>query len=71
MGTRCFFSATSSVVGLLAYFYIRFGFGVREGASINAVIVTARPFLLMNIPFWLGIIVSIWRTSVGTSIVID
>src|SRR5258706_3114128 len=70
-GLGVLFSAMCSVIGLVAYLYLRFGFGLPEAAFITALVITAAPFLLMNVSFWLSVIASIWRTRVGTSTVSD
>jgi hypothetical protein len=70
-GLGVLFSALGSGIGLVVYAYLRFGFGLHRGALVTGLIIAACPFLLMNIPFWLGVIMSIWRTRVGNSTVSD
>jgi hypothetical protein len=68
LGLGVLFSAMFSILGLLAYLFLRFAFGLREGALVTALVITALPFSLMQVTFWPGVIASMWRTRVGSSI---
>jgi hypothetical protein len=61
-------SAMFSVLGLLAYLVLRFLFGSREAGLIVGLFVTALPFVGLQLTFWPGVLASIWRTRVGSSV---
>jgi hypothetical protein len=55
-------SVIASIPSLLAYFFLRFAFGLREGALATSLIIIALPFVLIQIKFWPRVIASMWRT---------
>jgi hypothetical protein len=61
LGILC--SAAFSIVGLVVYLALHRS----KAALICASAIAALPFLLMNVPFWLDVAASVWRTRVGTS----
>ena len=63
LGIGIFFSVLFSIVGLVVYLALHHS----KGTLIGALALTAFPFLLVNVPFWLQVAVSIWRTRVGSS----
>ena len=62
-------SATFSIPGFLICLDLRFVLGLREGALVTGFIITALPFLFLNITFWPFVVASMWRTRIGTSVV--
>ena len=66
-GLGLLFSAMFSIPGLLAYLVLHFAFGLRQGALVTGLVITALPFSLMQIAFWPEVAASIWRTRVGTA----
>jgi hypothetical protein len=61
LGILC--SAAFSIVGLVVHLALHRS----KAALICASAITALPFLLMNVPFWLDVAASVWRTRVGSS----
>jgi len=62
------FSAMFSILGLLVYLILHFAFGLREGALVTGLVVTAMPFVLMQIGFWPGVVASMWRTRIASRV---
>jgi cation transporter-like permease len=56
------FSAFISLLGIVVYLALRFGFGLRKEALLAAIFLTALPFILVQLTFWLGVAASMWRT---------
>ncbi len=56
LGLGVLFSAMFSIVSLRAYLVLHFAFGLREGALVTALVITALPFSLMHITLWPGVI---------------
>ena len=57
------FSAPFLALGLLIYLTM----SPSKGVLIGVFALSACPFLLMNLPFWVSVAASIWRTRVGSS----
>jgi hypothetical protein len=68
LGLGVLFSAMFSILGLLAYLVLHFVLGLREGALVTGLVITALPFSLMQIGFWPGVVASMWRTRVGSRV---
>jgi len=68
LGLGILFSAMFSILGLLAYVVLHFVFGLRGGALVTGLVITALPFSLMQIAFWPEVFASMWRTRVGSRI---
>lgn len=62
------FSAITSVFGLLVYLPLRFVFDLRETGFILVLLIGTLPFVLMQATFWPGVVASIWRTRIGSSV---
>jgi hypothetical protein len=67
-GLGILFSAMFSILGLLAFLVLRFIFDLRKGALIISLVITAFPFVLMQMTFWPDVVRSMWRTGVGPSV---
>jgi hypothetical protein len=61
------FSAMSFLLGFLAYLILYFTFGLRQEALVIWLVITALPFVLMQITFWPDVAFSMWRTRCRTS----
>lgn len=61
-------SAVTSVFGVLAYLVLHFVFWLQQGAIITGLVITAIPFLLIQITFWPGVAASKRRTRIGISV---
>ena len=68
LGLGVLFSAMVSILGLLAYLALRFVLGLREGALVTGLVITALPFTLMQMGFWPGVVASMWRTRFGSRV---
>lgn len=62
------FSAMSSIFATLVYLLLRFVFDLRQTGFILALLIATFPFVLMQLTFWPGVVSSIWRTRIGTSV---
>jgi hypothetical protein len=58
LGLGALFSAMVSIPGLLAYLVLRFVLGLREGAFVTGLVITALPFTLMQMGFKLSCVLS-------------
>ena len=58
------FSMMFSVFGLLVYLFL-FAFGLRQGAVVTGLVITALPFCWMQLEFWPSVVASMWRTRVA------
>ena len=66
-GLGVLFSAIFSILGLLVYLLLHSVFGLREGALVTGLVITALPFSFIQIAFWPYVVASMWRTRVGAS----
>jgi hypothetical protein len=66
LGFAVVFSAIISVPGLAAYLALRYIFYLPRVGLVVGALIAVFPFLLMVIPFSLGVVSSMWRTRVDT-----
>jgi len=59
-----FSSVMASIASLLAYIFLHYAFGFKEGAVATSLILSALPFVMIQIEFWPGVIASMWRTRI-------
>ena len=64
LGIGTFLSLPFSMIGLVVHLALHHS----KGALIGGTVLAALPFLLVNVPFWLQVAASIWRTRVGSSL---
>jgi hypothetical protein len=58
-------SVMASILSVLAYIFLRFALGYREGALATSLVTVALPFVLIQISFWSTVIASVWRSRIG------
>lgn len=68
LGVGISLSILLSVVALLFYLPLHLILGLPSVVLTTALVIAALPFLWMQIMFWPGVIKSVWRTRVATSL---
>lgn len=58
-------SVVFCVLGLVPYVILRFAFGSREAALWTWLVITATPFVAIQVSFWPGVFASMWRTRIA------
>lgn len=60
-------SVLFSPVSLAAYLALRFVYGLHHEAVVTAWVITAIPFVLMQLACWPAVMASMWRTRIASS----
>lgn len=68
LGVGIFLSVLLSILSLLFYLPLHLILGLPSVVLTTALVIAALPFLWMQIAFWPGVIKSVWRTRVATSL---
>jgi hypothetical protein len=62
-------SLMSSILAVPSSLVLYLVLHLHKAAFIAGIAITALPFIVSHVTFWFGVITSMWRTRVGTTVV--